>query len=516
MDEKTSHAPQVNDHPNNRPHRPFSVPDLIVWEADLEFNFTYVSESSKDMLGYSASEWLNTPDFWVNTIIHPEDQHWVRQYCVQETISKRSHECVHRAIKANGEMIWVKDKAYLSYDDAGRSVGLYGFMMDVTKEKTVEERLRQVETRYRIATRVTRDVIWDWNLLDNQISWNEGVSTIFSFPAEQMSSDIYDWYDNIHPDDRERIVNTIHSTIAAGNKDWEAEYRYRTGEGTYMHVVDRGVVIHDERNMPVRMIGAMTDISARKRLEQEKSALLQAEKVFREAAEHALRERDQLVELISHDLKNPLSNILMNLALTERLTTHDAAANTQWKKAFTRIHDSAEKMKTLVEDLVLLVKSESRQLNLEPAPIEADELISRAVDNTKAIMTSKKIGVDFERASTHCPVVLVDNRTAKLAVDRLLRGAARYATENGRITMGSRRLGGDALFTIEIPVTDKTLSERQLENFFSRRGSIIDLSIAQNIIELNGGRIWTEQPKPDLLVINFTMPIAPAKSLQAA
>src|SRR4051812_49011884 len=71
---------------NTLVYKPSSnIPDFVLWESDIDANFTYISESSFLIFGYTSEEWLNTPNLWTNKIIHPEDQRWVRQFCAHET-----------------------------------------------------------------------------------------------------------------------------------------------------------------------------------------------------------------------------------------------------------------------------------------------------------------------------------------------------------------------------------------------------------------------------------------------
>jgi PAS domain S-box-containing protein len=126
------------------------------------------------------------------------------------------------------------------------------------------EQLRQSETRYRLATQAISDAIWDWNLLANTVSWSGGVEKLFGHTQEQLGEDISGWYDNIHPEDRERVVRGIHALLDGTGERWRDEYRFRHRDGSYVHVTDHGVIERDTQGRGVRMVGAMQDITARK------------------------------------------------------------------------------------------------------------------------------------------------------------------------------------------------------------------------------------------------------------
>jgi len=124
-----------------------------------------------------------------------------------------------------------------------------------------------LETRYQLAARATNDAIWDWELAAARVSWNEAVEERFGHAVEETSIDW--WREHIHPDDRERVVHSIHLVIDGGGERWEADYRFLRADGTYAEVLDRGFVLRDERGRALRMIGAMIDLTERRRAERE-------------------------------------------------------------------------------------------------------------------------------------------------------------------------------------------------------------------------------------------------------
>ncbi|WP_166819864.1 PAS domain S-box protein [Thalassoroseus pseudoceratinae] len=136
------------------------------------------------------------------------------------------------------------------------------------KRKQNEQRLRESEQRYRLIGQAANDAIWDWNLVTNQVVWNEGLQTRFGYLPDQVRDDITWWYEQIHPEDGERIVHDIHEAIDNGEELWQDEYRYRRADGSYASVFDRGRIVHDGNGKPVRMVGSMFDLTERKEAEE--------------------------------------------------------------------------------------------------------------------------------------------------------------------------------------------------------------------------------------------------------
>jgi two-component system cell cycle sensor histidine kinase/response regulator CckA len=148
---------------------------------------------------------------------------------------------------------------------------------DLTAYKRLEESLRLSHERFQLVARATNDAIWDWNLLNDAIWWNEGYQTLFGYSPEETSPGIDSWKLNIHPEDFDRVWNGIQQTIHVKVHSWSDEYRFRRQDGSYAWIFDRGYLIFDAQEKPVRMIGAMQDISHWKEAErqiEEQAALL--------------------------------------------------------------------------------------------------------------------------------------------------------------------------------------------------------------------------------------------------
>ena len=107
----------------------------ISWEFDLVTNmFTYVSSNAEELLGYKHSEWADF-DSW-KKMIHPEDRERIAEYCMVETKKAKDHTMEYRILKKDGSIVWVLDIVSLGLDSEGIPITLYGFILDVTKQKT--------------------------------------------------------------------------------------------------------------------------------------------------------------------------------------------------------------------------------------------------------------------------------------------------------------------------------------------------------------------------------------------
>jgi len=157
-------------------------------------------------------------------------------------------------------------------------IGVSMIVVDITERKLTEDVLQQSEERYRIVTQATNDIVWDWNLETNTLWWNENFKTVFGYEHNEIEPGIDSWYNRIHHEDKERVIHYIHTVIDSGGHSWSDEYRFRRSNGSYAYIFDRGFVMRDAVGKPHRMIGAMMDITERKKSEQ---ALQKSEERYR-------------------------------------------------------------------------------------------------------------------------------------------------------------------------------------------------------------------------------------------
>src|SRR6266446_6509840 len=187
---------------------------------------------------------------------------------------------------------------------------------DIRERIAREEALRKSNERFDMAVRATNDVIWDWDLLTDEIWWNENFTKVFGHPRETVERSVKSWYEGIHPDDQGRVIAGVHRVIGAGGESWSDEYRFRTHDGGFLHVLHRGQVIRDDAGRAVRMIGAMADITSRKQAEERIHNQALRQRLIAEFGQQAFASSDvedvlaRAVELVTVALKADFCTVL--------------------------------------------------------------------------------------------------------------------------------------------------------------------------------------------------------------
>lgn len=146
------------------------------------------------------------------------------------------------------------------------------------ERKKTEQSLVQSNERYELVSKATSDAIWDWNIVNDTITWNHGLKTLFGYEPISMADTDRLWRDKIHPDDHGRVLEEMNKVFSEQGDSWISFYRYRHINGNYRHVFDRAHVLY-EKGKPIRMIGAMEDVNDRiKTLEEVKRLSIVASK----------------------------------------------------------------------------------------------------------------------------------------------------------------------------------------------------------------------------------------------
>src|ERR671910_1871453 len=245
----------------------------------------YMSPRIEALTGYSPEDCRDPELRWL--MVHPEDRERMQS---EDESPVRPGEVItteYRVVHRDGHTVWVRNESVVVEDDVTGSRFWQGFMLDITEAKKAEEALRKSEERYRLVARATDETIWDSDILADEQTWNGAVETMFGYPPEQTTSSAW-WEEHIHPDDRERILASVDAVLDGGGEGWSEGYRFKRADGAYSTVVDRAYVVRDVEGMPVRMIGSMSDVTGRKRYEEE---LREA----REAAERANRAKGEFL-----------------------------------------------------------------------------------------------------------------------------------------------------------------------------------------------------------------------------
>lgn len=200
----------------------------------------------------------------------------------------------------SGKEIWIDIEILPVADETGCVTHWVSVQRDITERVHADAVLKLNNARFETIAKAVKDVVWEWDLSDDRLWWSEAMLSQFGHSRDPERNTIDSWKDNIHPEDRQRVVLKIEDVVGGPDDNWDDDYRFARADGSYAVVVDRGYVIRDDTGKGIRMIGTMMDITERRELEMR---LGHAQK---------LEALGQLTGGIAHDFNNLLTVIVGN------------------------------------------------------------------------------------------------------------------------------------------------------------------------------------------------------------
>ena len=257
-----------------------------IWDWDVVKDEFYVSPRFLEMGGFApGTTFSGREDFMRRGPIHPEDREKWQRAIRQLFASSGSRLAMELRAIVNGEARWRRLEGICFRDAAGTVVRWTGSTTDITERKRTEEALRRSEERFALALAASSDGIWDWDLVTDEQFFSERAQRIFGLepgPTVRPHSE-WDALRDFHPEDGPRRLAAVERHLAGETPVYEGEWRVRPmGGGEYRWIHTRGLCVRDAAGRPIRMVGAVTDIDERKRIE---AALRQSEERYSLALE---------------------------------------------------------------------------------------------------------------------------------------------------------------------------------------------------------------------------------------
>lgn len=135
------------------------------------------------------------------------------------------------------------------------------------KTRTLE--LAESEERFSLVSKATNDAIWDWNLVDNTIWFNESFSNQFGYKNAELNIGIDGWLSKIEEDHRSIVHKSLLDAINKGENQWSSEYKFIKADNTVSIIYDRGYILQDEYGTPIRVLSSMLDVTSLKEAQSE-------------------------------------------------------------------------------------------------------------------------------------------------------------------------------------------------------------------------------------------------------
>jgi PAS domain S-box-containing protein len=393
---------------------------------------------------------------------------------------------------ADGQFRWFLTRILPVMDDSGNAARWFGTATDIDELKRSREALIESEARFRAMADSAPVMIWI-SEIDRTFTWFNKAWLEFTGRTMHQEIDLQ-WSAGIHPEDRQRCIDTYTSSFDA-RKEFAMEYRRRRRDGGWRWVLSHGVPRRGADAKFSGFIGCCFDINDRREME--------------ENLRHANSDLQQFAYSASHDLQEPIRMVAIYSQLIGRQYGPKLDGNGQLFLEY--LTTAAQRMERLVRDLLFYTQTGSIEVG-ESERANANDVLSEVLADLSAVVS--EVGA----CVTNDPLPTLSMYAVHLQqlFQNLIGNAIKYRGDKApSIHVSARELNGCWLFSVQdngIGI-DPAYKER-IFGIFKRlhtndkySGTGIGLAICQRIVERYRGRIWVESEPGRGSTFFFTIPV---------
>ena len=481
-----------------------------VWDWDMATDKVYYSSRWKSLLGYAEEDIGDSIEEWRRLTV-PEDFDKTFGGVRQHIETGEPFAVEFRMRCKDGSVKWILGRGkVISRDKDGQPLRMIGTNTDITDRKRAEQEIRQTEDLYRRAI-IAADAVpylYDYGT-ETYLFMGEGVLELTGYTSEEMTPllwqklqvkvILYDEASGLGWDEAQRRGR------AGEFSRWRSDNLIRTRDGQQRWIADAAVNQVDEHGKTLGSVGVLTDITDRRRTQEELEAIVRERTASLEASN---KELEAFAQSAAHDLRSPLACIAgFSQLLREK---HAAKLDEKAQQYLRQIRKESQRMSQLIGDLLLL--SRVRQSELRRESVDMSGMIRRIVAELRLREPERKVDVKIAPGAS----VQADPSLLRIALTNLVGNAWKYTSkkENAQIEFGICEKDGSPSYYIKDNGAGFDMSQAgRLFSAFHRLhtgaefpGTGIGLSIVQRIIERHGGHISAEATPEQGATFYFTLP----------
>jgi PAS domain S-box-containing protein len=342
---------------------------------------------------------------------------------------------------------------------------------------------------------------------DQRITFfNNGAEQIFGYSADEVAGKPLDMLlpGRFHDSHHRHIDGFAKARVAARTMGERQEVSGIRKDGTEFPA--EAAIAHVETDEGVAFSVVLRDITERRRIEAVNAQLVRD-------LQSAVSARDEMLGVVSHDLRNPVNAVKMLSSAILRVGEQQELVPEVREHAGV-MRQAAEQMDALIQDLLDVTKIESGRLQLSPQAMPVDVLVTWALDTLGPIASEQ--GVELKSTfGNNLPAVDVDPDRLTQVLSNLVGNAITHTPRGGSVTLSAERQHDDV--RISVSDTGVGISPEDLPRVFdrfwqsrrtNRSGAGLGLAIARGIVRGHGGRIWIESVLGEGTAVHFTVPLA--------
>ncbi len=451
---------------------------------------TYANSAIERILGYTPDEFTSINHL---ALVHPDDL-----AATVATVEEAAR--VPGFLTAFEYRLRHKNGSWRTIDSVGRNLiddpAVGGFLVtlrDVTEQRLAEEAIRESEERFRAAFEGAPMGVLVADLEGTLLHVNPALCELSGYPADELVGRSFTEF--VAPDELGLDLDALRLLVETGEPQRNLERRL-IAKGGVERWIQAGIsLLHDEAGAPSGIVLQAVDVTARKIAEADREhahTLLRRQNALLRDAD---RLKGELISVVSHDLRTPLTSIMGYLELV--LDESEGPLTPEQRGFLEVIERNADRLLALVNDLLLISRAEAGKLELDLAEADLAEIAAHVIEAQRP--RAEQLGLELRLVGDPVQAVVDRARIAEL-LENLVSNALKFTPPGGSVEIRASRL--DELAILEVADTGIGISagdrNHMFERFFrSRRarkvpGIGLGLSIVKAIVTAHGGRISVE------------------------
>ncbi len=266
--------------------------------------------------------------------------------------------------------------------------------------------------------------LWEWDVDSGALEWSNSIFRSHGVKPGELAPNYEAYLEMVHPEDVDRFRTAIDEAFATST-GFDLEFRVVWPDGSVHWTRGAGRVIREREGRGQRMLGTGQDITEQRKLQLERDQLVEDERRAREF-------RDGFMDVISHELRTPITTIFGMAHLLNRSDQPEDPVNHAGLPA--DIEAEAERLRLLVEDLLVLGRVEGGRLEVDTEPVNLRRVLTHATALEAERSPSIDIGLEIE---PDLPIVSGEPTYVQQVVHNLLDNAAKYTPPGTRVTVSA-------------------------------------------------------------------------------
>jgi two-component system, sensor histidine kinase and response regulator len=487
---------------------------------DADWTMLFMNDAVAELTGYPASDFIGNTVRSYASIIHPEDIAGVDEEINGAVQAGRSFATEYRIVHASGELRHVFETGRAEPDESGSINMLAGTLIDITDRVAAQEQQQESERRLLLIADAAELGLWEYFFKEDRFVTNVNFTSLMGYHPAQLRQSSEVWsplreglntiVGLMHPDDL-KVAEKASLDCLYGRSDiFRCEYRQRCADGQWRWFLDVGQVVErDADGRMLRIAGVRINHHVEKLLAEE---LLAA----RDAAQAAAVVKANFLANMSHEIRTPM-NAIMGLTQLALRTDLDARQRNYLEK----IDLSSNNLLTIINDILDFSKIEAGKLSVETLQFSLDDVFE-GVAGTIGLMASEKDIELLFRLTSELPKNLRGDplRLGQVLVN-LCSNAVKFTESGGEVVAAvavEERTDERVILHFSVADTGIGMTAEQQENLFqafsqadastTRKygGTGLGLAICKNLVQLMGGRIWSESELGQGSIFHFSLP----------